>query len=134
MEIEEALTAYLLNHDGLAALIGDKLYPDELPQGIKLPAVIYSKVSDVKEHTLIGQNKLERPMIQFSAFAGSKKAARAIANQLKAALCDFNGTLSGLEIQYIKLENELSSLESSYDGALKVHLELLEFEINYIKE
>ena len=134
MEIEEALTAYLLDFPGLTALIGgDKLYPDELPQGIKLPAVIYSKVSDVKDHTLTGQDCLESPMLQFAVFAGSKAAARAVANQLKAALCDFQGTLSGIEIQYIKLENELSSLERSSDGTIKINTEILEFEINFVK-
>ena len=133
MELEAALTSYLLDFLGLATLIGDKLYPDELPQGIKLPAVIYSKISDVKEHTLIGQNHLERPMLQFSAFAGSKTAVRAIANQLKSALCDFQGDLSGIKIQYIRLENELSSLERSSDGAIKIYTEILEFEINYLK-
>ncbi|QRN84840.1 DUF3168 domain-containing protein [Clostridia bacterium] len=134
MELEEALTSYLLAYPGFTALIGDKLYPDELPQGIKLPAVIYSKVSDVKEHTLVGQNRLERPMLQFSVFASTKTAARAIANQLKIALCDFQGIMFGLEIQYIRLENEISSLERSSDSSIKVYTEILEFEINYVKE
>lgn len=133
MEIEEALTSYLLAYSGLIALIGDKVYPDELPQGIKLPAVIYSKISDVKDHTLIGQNRLESPMLQFAAFAGSKTAARAITSQLKEALCDFQGTLYGLEVQYIRLENEISSLEKSSDGIIKINIEILEFEINFIK-
>ncbi|WP_128426290.1 tail completion protein gp17 [Gudongella oleilytica] len=134
MEIEEALTSYLLGFPELAALIDDKLYPDELPQGIKLPAVLYSKISDVKDHTLVGQNRLESPMLQFTAFAGTKPAARAIANQLKAALCDFQGMMSGIEVQYIRLENELSSLERTPDGTLKIYTEILEFEINYLKE
>lgn len=134
MELEEALTSYLLGYPGLAALIDDKLYPDELPQGIKLPTIIYSKISDVKDHTLVGQNRLESPMLQFTAFAETKTAARAIANQLKAALCDFQGMMSGLEVQYIKLENEITSHERTPDGTLKIYAEILEFEINYVKE
>lgn len=134
MELEEALTSYLMDFAGLTALIGDNLYPDELPQGINLPAVIYSKISDIKDHTLVGQNRLESPMLQFTTFAGTKTAARAIANQLKAALCDFQGMMSGLEVQYIKLENELSTLERTPDDTLKIYTEILEFEINYVKE
>ena len=134
MELEEALTSYLLGYSGLAALIDDRLYPDELPQGIKFPAVIYSKISDIKDHTLVGQNRLESPMLQFTTFAGTKTAARTIANQLKVALCDFQGMMSGLEIQYIRLENELSSLERTPDGTFKIYTEILEFEINYVKE
>lgn len=73
-------------------------------------------------------------MLQFTAYASTKAGARAVSNQLKAALCDYTGTLSGVVVQYIRLENELSGLEKSSDGTVKVYTEDLEFEINYIKE
>lgn len=134
MEIEEALTAYLLAQTGLTALISRRFYFEELPQDCDLPAVVCMKVSDVKDHFLTGQSKLESPMIQFTAYASTKAGARAVANQLKAALRDYSGTLSGLVIQYIRLENELSSLETSSDGTVKTYIEDLEFEVFCEKE
>lgn len=134
MEIEQALRSYLLTRSGLTALVGARIFTDDLSDGAALPAVIYFKVSDVKDHILTGQSNLERPVFQFSAYATTKTAARAITNQLKAALCDYSGTLSGIVIQYIQLQNEMSTIQTAGDGAQRVYVEDLEFEVNFEKE
>jgi len=134
LEIEEAFTTYLLAQSGLTALIGRNLDPDETPQEVSVsagPVVTYIKISDVKDHTLTGQDELEPPIFQFSVFASTRAAARAVSNQLKTALQDYSGTLSGIVVQHIKLINEMSSLEKSPDGTVKVYTEDLEFEISY---
>ena len=134
MEIDEALYAYLMSQSGLTALIDRRLYPDERPQESDLPAVSYMYISDVKEHTLTAQQKLESPMIQFTSYASSRAKARTVSNQVKASLADYVGTLSGLEVQYIKLVNELPSTERNADGTVKVHTVDQEYEINFVKE
>jgi hypothetical protein len=131
VEIEEAFTAYLLEQSDLTVLIANRLEPEELPQGTALPAVSYIKISDVKDHTLTGQLELERPIFQFTAFAFTKAGARAVANQLKTALVDYSGTMGGIVVQKIELQNEMSNLETSPDGAVKVYTESLEFQISF---
>lgn len=133
-ELQEALTTYLKAYAGLTALISTRLFPDEIPQGTTLPAVFYINISDVKSHTLTGQLALESPMIQYTVYASTKPSARAVANQIKAALKDYVGTLSGVTIQYIRLINELSNKYTSPDGTIRVFTHDLEFQINYIKE
>lgn len=130
-EIEEALVKYLLAQTGLTDLISSKLFPEEIPMGTTLPAVSYIKVSDVKLHTLTGQDGLERPFIQFTVMSLTKAATRLVANQIEVALKDYVGTLSGIVIQYIRLENKMSNLETSNDGTVKVYTEDLEFQINF---
>lgn len=134
MEIEQALKTYLQTQSGLTALVGTRILPDDISAGVALPAVIFFRVSDVKDHILTGQSKLERPIFQFSAYATTKAAVRAITNQLKTALCDYSGTLSGLVIQYIQLQNEMSTIQTTGDGSQRVYVEDLEFEINFKKE
>jgi hypothetical protein len=134
VEIEEAVMAHLKAHAGLAALVGSRIHYDELVQDEALPAVGIIQVSDVKQHFLTGQSKLEQPIYQFTAYAETKAAARAVANQLKAALADCHGTLSGIVVQKIELQNELSSLETRPDGTVKVYAIDLEFEVTFIKE
>ena len=130
-EIEEALVAHLLAQPGLTALIGNRLYPDLLEDDTSLPAVVYLNVSDTKDHTLAGQLDLESPVIQFTAYATTKAGAKAVAAQLKTALSDYHGTLSGVPVQYIKLLNELSSSSTTADGMVRVFTTDLEFEVNY---
>jgi hypothetical protein len=128
MEIEEALVAYLKTKNIT------KIYPDEIPQNVNLPAATYIKISDIKDHYLTGICELERPIFQFTAYAFTKSAAKTLAKSIKTALNDYQGTLSGIEIQKIELQNELSNLETSPDGTTRVFTEDLEFEINFIKE
>ncbi len=130
-EIEEALVAHLLAQPGLTALIGNRLYPDLLEDDTSLPAVVYLNVSDTKDHTLAGQLDLESPVIQFTAYAETKAQAKAVSRQIKAALQDFAGTLSGVPVQFIKLLNELSSSSTTADGMVRVFTTDLEFEVNF---
>jgi len=134
MTIEEAIMTYLLAYSGLTALVGRKIFYEELPQGTVLPAVSIIKISDVKDHTLTSQLENERPIFQFTCFALTKASSRLVANQLKLALQDYSGTLSGIEIQKIELQNELSNLDTTSDGTVRVYTEDLEFEINYINK
>ena len=134
MNIEEALVKKLLDHAGLKALIGSKIYPEEIPQGVTLPAVFWIKVSDIKDHFLTGQSNLERPIYQFTAQANSKGAVKPIAEEIKKALCDYQGDLHGVEVQKIELQNEFSSMEKSSDGTIRIFYEDLEFEVTFIKE
>ena len=131
--MEEAFTSYLLEFQGLSALISRRFFFEELPQGTILPAVVVIKISDVKSHSLTGQDKLESPIYQFTTYAFTKAQARAVANQIKLALCDYQDTMNGVVVQKIELQNEMSSLEKSPDGTIRVYTEDLEFEINFIK-
>jgi hypothetical protein len=83
---------------------------------------------------LTGQLALERPVFQFTALAAKKSEAKTVSETLKKILADFQGTIGGVAIQKIELQNEASSLVESSDGTLKVYAEDLEFEFNYVKE
>ena len=132
MEIEEALVTYLKAQTGLAALIGAKIYPDEAPQGTTFPYVTYIDISDIPNHTHDGQDDLENPIKQFTVHAQGKAAAKAIANQIESAMSDYKGTLSGLDVSYITLQNRLASKEKTAD--VSVNYVDLEFEIVWRRE
>ena len=137
MHIEEAFTSYLLAQTGLTALIGRRLYPDETPQEVDLrtqSAVVYQQPSpDEKIHTHQGQTKSETPYYQFTAYAPTRAGARAVAEQIKAALNDYRGVMGGLTVEYITLINELADTLTTADGIVKVSAITLEYEIAYIR-
>lgn len=134
MDIEEAFTAYLLARAPLTALIGINLYPTERPQDSTLPAVTYITVSDVPNRTLTGQDALAEPYIQFTVYASTKASAKAVAKELKTALNDYHGTMSGVEVQLIELANEISSMYRESDGSAPEHIIDLEYQFHYVKE
>lgn len=136
MDIEAAFTAYLLTRTGLTALIDQRLYPDETPKDVDLAkqtTVVYSQSgADDKIHTHAGQNALEQPSYQFTIYAPTRPQVKAISAQLKAALCDYSGTMGGLEVQYIRLDTELYDTEHPGDG-VTVNVCVLEFQIYYVR-
>lgn len=86
-EIEEVIVTKLTAHVGLAALIGARLYPLTLPQRPTLPAVTYQRISTMTVPTRDEPHaSLERPRFQFNVWAASYGSARAVAQQLRAAL------------------------------------------------
>ena len=136
MYIDEALKIYLLAQPGLTALIGRRLYPMRPPQTVDLrtnTAVSMQTISDYKNHILTGQIAEESPKKQWTVFAPTQLEAFDIAKQIKLALIDFEGSMSGIIIQYIKLINEIPSIETSPDGTVSVHTVDLEFGITYTK-
>lgn len=133
MTIEEAITTYLSGYAGLTALVGDKIYPDTLPDGVEYPAVVYQKISDIPDRKLDGQQALRSPNFQIEAWDTTKAKAIAIGNQIEAALNDYKGTLSGIEIQEIALINDMSGFESVLERKDKIYYCTKEYTIFYIK-
>ena len=133
MDIEAAFVAYLLSNSSLTALIERRLYPDETPDEVDLKkqtVITYQQVSSSFVHTHDGQDKTELPNYQFTAYAPKRPQVKAIARAFKAALCDFTGTMSGLNIQGITLINELYDTVHPVEG-LTVSSCDMEFQIIY---
>lgn len=96
MNLEESLYAYLKTHAGLNALVGTRIYPLILPQPPTLPAVTYFKISRVNQRTMGNPTDvLKRVRVQFSCWATTYAGAKAIAEQVMAALQDFRGEMGG---------------------------------------
>jgi Protein of unknown function (DUF3168). len=133
MELEVALTTYILSKTGLTSLIGDRFYYDSLPQGKNYPAVVCMCIDDIPIHTHNGISNYTRPNYQFTVYASTRAGAKAVSKQIKLALSDYAGSMSGLNIQYISLINELPNTEISTDGTIKKHTVDLEFEIIYTR-
>lgn len=52
LDVEAAVRIQALAYAPLAALIGQKLIPDEAPQATDYPMIVYSKVDDIRESNL----------------------------------------------------------------------------------
>ena len=131
MEIEEAIRTYLLTKSALAALISTRILPDGLSDSVDLPAGSFQRITDYKEHYFTGQSTTESPIFQYTVYASTKAGAVTIKNHLKSALNDYQGTLSGLVVQKIELQNEMSGKEVSSDGSIKIHTEDLEYQVTF---
>jgi hypothetical protein len=93
LDIEQALVSHLLADSALTAIIGDRLYPQAIPETSKVPAVVYQRISSPRTLTLDGSSSANNPRIQFSCYAASFGQAKQIAMKLYESLDCFRGVL-----------------------------------------
>jgi hypothetical protein len=70
-----------------------RIYPNELPQGVTLPAVKYFQVSDPAEHTHDGRSKLRHPRFQLDCYADTYLEAHRLSDQVIIALDGYQGQM-----------------------------------------
>lgn len=87
--LDESIYSYLSNYAGLTALVSNRVYAFRIPQEATLPCVLFQRISTPRElsHDSSGiGNELAHPRFQFDAFAETYASAKAINDQIRAAL------------------------------------------------
>ena len=70
-DVEKAVYAILSGDAGVAAIAGNRIYPNRTPQDVALPAVAYFRVSTRRRATHGSPASLARPRIQTTAQAAT---------------------------------------------------------------
>lgn len=86
MSAETELYAVLSGAAGLTALVGNRIYPDAIPEGAALPAVVYARASTDPVLSVSGHKFAETARLTVSAWATTRTAAAAAGDQIEAAL------------------------------------------------
>lgn len=109
MAIDDAIYAQAASHAGLQALIGTppRLYPATAPQNAVAPYVVVQQISGVRVHAMGADPGVAHPRFQFTAWALTDTAAKAVAVQVMACYSRWRGTVAGTEVLDCFLENEL---------------------------
>lgn len=86
MSAEQQLFAGLDAHAGLHALVDSRIYPDGLPEGEALPAVVFARVATNPTYSIGNVLLCEDVRFAITAWAETRGAADAIAEQIRLAL------------------------------------------------
>ncbi len=87
-----------------------KIYPMVIPQGVALPAITYSQISDPREHAMVGDPNIMHPRYQVSSWSTSYSQVKSLAYQVRLALQDLQ-TSTGTNIHRVFFENEIEMSE-----------------------
>lgn len=107
--IEHALYTYLTGVSAVNAIIGNRLYPNVMPQEATLPAIVFATITSTVEHGHEGSNSLYRALIQMDLYAdeeaGGFDTVRSLAKAVVAALQGVKGaTWGGVAVSAILVE------------------------------
>lgn len=94
----ETVRTLLVSDPAVAALVGTRVYPLELPQSCQLPAIVCTVVSDVSEESFTGKvaTTLKASRVQVDCYArptgagGAYAQARAVARAVETVLADLS--------------------------------------------
>jgi hypothetical protein len=88
--IEAQLYAHLSTWPGLAAIIDDRVYPLQLPQGVEMPALTYMRVSTVAvQHRSSQAATFSRARFQLDGWALDFDTNVALRRQIRLAMGAF---------------------------------------------
>ena len=108
---DDTLFTYLSGHAGLSALVGDKIYPDQVPQKVEAPYVCFYEIYREKIYSHQGYSNSGIYSIQITCSASTKIEARAIADQIAAAMEAW--TAASDQIGHVFQEGENAGWEDS---------------------
>lgn len=101
--LEEGLVSYLSAYAGLTALISTRTYLMLIPQGVTIPCLTLQRISTsrILTHQTSGATgDLARPRFQFDAWATTYAVAKAIIDQVRAALNGKTGEIGSGDNAY----------------------------------
>jgi hypothetical protein len=96
MTIEQAMVAEVLATSEITNIIGERFFPQFVPQNESYPAATYARVAPGTPIHMSGADAaLDDPRFQISSWAETLAAARALADEIEALFRDFAGTMGG---------------------------------------
>jgi len=88
------LRAYLLADPAVTAIIGNRLYPVQLPQGIRAASVIYNRISETESYHNSAPSALMATRFQFDSVSQLVDEATLLADAVKERLGGFAGAIA----------------------------------------
>lgn len=123
MEPESALRNWIVSDVTVAALIGTRCYPVELPQIPTLPAVTLTRISYAPKDEI----PYPTVRIQATSWATTNGGARALAQAIEDAASKRKGTSLGMTVIYASVLNNLDL----HDPETGYHTVPVDFKVTY---
>lgn len=130
-DIRQPLVAFIVASPGIASIIGPRIYPLKIPQGIDKASIVYTRVSGVSGHHMTGRDGLARTRIQIDCWSKSADESAALANLVKDRLDGYSGMM-GIGPAAVNVQGLFFSDErESFDDTVKMYNTGRDYFINF---
>lgn len=99
--MEEQFRALLTGHAPLTALVGQRIYWDEIPQSASRPCVVMHVVSSTPTYHMKGEDGLRSCRVQIDCQATTIASKWAVARAVEGLLSGYRGVVNGVEFSGI---------------------------------
>lgn len=115
-DVGKAMRTRLLNVSAVTTLIGTRIYPLTLPQGVTLPAVRYQRISGNSDEYVGGTTGAASARLQFDIFADTYASGEAVREAIRQAIDQYRGTSSGVFIHSCNAANHMDLFDVPVHG------------------
>ena len=121
-DLRPALRAFLLADTGVAAVVGVRVFPSVMPQGVTAPSLVYHRISAFGDHHMQGASGYAVARWQLTAWSERLDDAEALANLVKYRLDGYRGTM-GTGLAAVKVQGAFFESENppTHDTARKLY-------------
>jgi hypothetical protein len=128
--IEKAIYSLLSNDANVSGLVSTRIYPNEIPQGQDMPAIVYEQTAGDREHTMAGPIGMVNAGYVITCWSETYAVARQLADYVRIVLDGHSGTTGTQVVYVIFLENEMDNPARIADlQALKRYSKQLQFTV-----
>lgn len=137
--IEDALYSLLSGTAALTALVGARIMPTELTQDAAFPALVYQRISGVRDHGLSGATGLVESRFQLDAYAepsatsSGYRTAVSVIDAARAGVSAYRGTVAGTLIHGIFIDSQRDGRVDGADGARRLFRCSLDITIHHME-
>lgn len=133
-DIRTALRGFLLADATVASIVGTRIYPRVLPQGVRDPAVVYNRVSMLGDHHMQGASGLVEVRMQLDAWAETGDEAYELASAVKGRLDGYRGEMLSVASppEVVRVQGVFfANARDGYDDARALYRESWDYMLHY---
>ena len=115
----DAIVTRLEAHAGTAALVAERIYAVRAEQGATPPLIVYQVISETRPSAMGSDTGNVRARVQIDSYAADYDAARALSEQVRAALQRYSATVASVQIDDIQLDDD--SGEDTFEDEVELY-------------
>ncbi|WP_075216081.1 DUF3168 domain-containing protein [Mongoliimonas terrestris] len=119
--MEEALVAFLLADDGVAALVGSRVQWVLRPQASALPAIVLHRIDGDRDYTMGGPSGLVASRVQVDCWGETFLAAKQAARAVLARMQSVRGINGDIAFQAAFAESERGEYTALVDAGERLY-------------
>lgn len=127
------LHQFLVADAGISALVGRRVYPQNLPQAVTYPAISYEQISGVRVRNLLGPGGKVRRRIAINLWASTNIEVWNLADTVRRALDGFDGWMGSTFVGSTRLDNEVA-FEEEEAGTVGEHRVLQDYILAHLED
>jgi hypothetical protein len=140
MTIYQAFYKYFQTVSAITAIVGTRVFDMHADQGriTSYPAIVVEEVDDLPFHSIgsIAPTSTRRPVALYCMAQGNQAAARALADEVYAAVINHPAEITAAAGSLTVLSTHLNSRRNEFEDALetnaKLYATILEFDIIHL--